>query len=78
LFFALPGAVVDRVALWLGKTVGENPVVYLPAGQFPLLATVLLGLTMYALCLYAFCGPGAEFGICTVNRGHETEISTSG
>ncbi len=61
LFFALPGAVVDRIALWLGTVVGENPVVHLPVGQFPLLSALFLLLTLHSLYLYAFCESAVAF-----------------
>lgn len=62
LFLAMPGALVDRLALWMGKTVGENPVVYLPAGQFPLLSLLFFALALYALFLYAFYDSPVELG----------------
>ncbi|MCC6797400.1 MAG: DUF2029 domain-containing protein [Candidatus Hydrogenedentes bacterium] len=69
LFFALPGAVVHRLAQSLGKAAGENPVVYLPAGEFPLLAFMILVLTLYALFLYARFGSGLAVGPVTKKAG---------
>ena len=78
LFFALPGAFVDRAALLLGKLVGDNPVVYLPAGQFPLLSGVLLALTLYALFLYAFCHSGVKFGTLAEDHEREPAVRSAG
>ena len=68
LFLALPGAVVDHLAVWIGKTAGENSVFYLPAGQFPLLSLLFFALALYALFLYAFRESAVEFGALDVKR----------
>jgi len=68
LFFALPGAVVDRIALGLGGVVGDNSVVHLPVGQFPLLSGLFLLLTLHSLYLYAFCESAVEIGAGTVKE----------
>lgn len=78
LFFALPGALVDRIALWFGGVVGKNPVVYLPAGQFPILSLLFLVLTLYALYLYAFLDSTVAIASRVENHEGETEALQPG
>jgi hypothetical protein len=51
--FALPGSLLERAAIAGGKAIGENPLIHLPAGQFPLASVLFFLLTVYSVCLYA-------------------------
>ena len=60
--FALPGSLLDKTAQALGERIGENVLIHLPAGQFPLMSALFLLLTLYSMYLYAFCETASEFG----------------
>jgi hypothetical protein len=63
LLFALPGALFEKAGIMLGAALGENPVVHMPAGQFPLPSLLFLLLTVYSVGLYVFGTPSIPLGL---------------
>ena len=49
LLFALPGALLDAVGRVLGRSVGENPLCYMPENMLPVVPILFFFLTLYTL-----------------------------